>query len=167
VTISLDQLKALAKAEGLGFFLDPDRPAIILNFSGSNGPYMLAMLVELDGRFIQFRTVGYGKCPSDHPNLQAVLRVLGEMDYRFRLTKFGWDPSDGEIVGYADLWLEDGTLTQGQFGAMLRAFLPAIDIGHARILKTMETGIDPVGTTGIPGGPGIPMPPPMPDPIVV
>jgi len=63
----------------------------------------------------------------------------------------GWDPTDGEIVGYADLWLEDATLTQQQFGAMLGAFIPAIDLGHARIVTTMETGVDPEGS----GGPGV------------
>lgn len=152
MTISLDQLKSLVQAEGLGFFEDPRRPAILLNFSGHNGSYQVIMLVELDGRFIQFRTIGYGSCPSGHPHVAAVLRVVGEMDYRLRLTKFGWDPADGEIVAYADLWLEDGTLTQKQLAAMLRAFLPAIDLGRARIAATMATGVDPDGTTG--GGPG-------------
>jgi Putative bacterial sensory transduction regulator len=167
VTISVDQLKSLAKAEGLGFFVDPNRPAILLNFSGHDGSYQVVMLVELDGRFIQFRTIGYAKCPSDHPNLAAVLRVLGEMDYRLRLTKFGWDPADGEVVGYVDLWLEDATLTQKQFGAMLRALLPAIDMGRARITKTMETGVDPDGTTGRGGGAGTPVVSAPPNPIVV
>jgi hypothetical protein len=165
VTISVDQLKSLAKAEGLGFFVDPSRPAILLNFTGQNGAYSVVMLVELDGRFIQFRTVGYGSCPADHPNLKAVLRVLGEMDYRLRLTKFGWDPNDGEIVGYADLWLEDATLTSKQFAAMLRAFLPAIDLGRLRITRTMETGVDPDGTSG--GGTRIPAEPARDEPIVV
>ncbi len=152
MTISLDQLKSLVRAEGLAFFEDPSRPAILLNFKGNNGAFMMVMLVELDGRFMQFRTVGYGSCPPGNPNLPAVLAVLGEMDYRLRLTKFGWDPSDGEIVAYADLWLEDGVLTQHQLAAMLRAFLPAIDIGLPRIMKTIETGIDPDGTTGGGGG---------------
>ena len=157
MTISLDKLKSLVKAEGLAYFEDPSRPAILLNFKGNNGAYMMVMLVELDGRFMQIRTIGYGSCPADHPHLEAVLRVLAETDYRLRLTKFGWDPNDGEIVAYADLWLEDGTLTQRQLAAMLRAFLPAIDMGRARINATMATGVDPDGTTGVAGGGGRPV----------
>jgi len=166
VTISIDKLKDLVKAEGLGFFVDPSRPAILLNFSGHNGAYMVVMIVELDGRFMQFRTVGYGSCPSDHPHLDAVLRVLGEMDYRLRVTKFGWDPKDGEIVAYADLWLEDATLTQKQLASMLRAFLPAIDLGRARLNATMATGVDPDGTTAGDGGPG-PVTPSLPQDLKV
>jgi hypothetical protein len=150
VTITLDKLRSLAERQGLKYFIAPDRPALAMGFTGLTGSYQVIMLVELDGRFLQFRTMGYGKCPSDHPHLEAVLRILGELDYKLRLTKFGWDPTDGEIVGYIDLWLEDATLTQHQFEAMLGAFLPAIDQGHARIAKTMETGIDPEA----PGGPG-------------
>lgn len=159
MTISVDQLRSLVKAEGLNYFVDPSRPAILLNFNGHNGSYMMVMLVELDGRFMQFRTVGYGSCPPGHPHLEAVQRVLLEMDYRLRLTKFGWDPNDGEIVAYADLWLEDATLTQKQLAAMLRAFLPAIDLGNARITATMATGVDPDGTTG-----GVRSPSPVPTP---
>jgi len=167
MTITLDQLKSLVQAEGLAFFEDPRRPAILLNFTGNNGAYMIVMIVELDGRFIQFRTLGYGSCPADHENLLPVLKVLGDMDYRYRLTKFGWDPADGEIVGYADLWLEDNTLTQRQLAAMLRAFLPAIDQGRPRIARTIETGIDPGAATGGGGGVSTPVPAPTRDPVSV
>ena len=148
MTITVDQLKKLAEGQGLKYFLAPDRPALLMGFAGVTGSYQVLMMVELDGRFLQFRTTGYGKCPAEHPNLEAVLRVIGDLDYRFRLAKFGWDPSDGEIVGYADLWLEDATLTPRQFAGMLGAFLPAIDLAHARIGMTLATGVDPEGKTG-------------------
>ncbi len=148
MTIKIDQLKKLAEGQGLKYFLAPDRPALLMGFAGVTGSYQVLMLVELDGRFLQFRTTGYGQCPMGHPNLEAVLRVIGDLDYRFRLAKFGWDPSDGEIVGYADLWLEDATLTPRQFAGMLGAFLPAIDLAHARIGMTLATGVDPEGKTG-------------------
>ena len=145
MSITLDNLKSLATKEGLKYFLAPDRPALLMGFSGLTGSYQVVMVLELEGRFLQFRTIGYASCPVGHPHLDAVLRVLGSLDYKLRLTKFGWDPSDGEIVGYVDLWLEDGSLTQKQFASMLAAFLPAIDMGHERIARTIETGVDPGG----------------------
>jgi hypothetical protein len=148
MAVTLDKLKSLASAEGLKYFLAPDRPAILATFGGLTGNFQVIMLVELDGRFLQFRTIGYASCPAAHPHLEAVLKVLASLDYKLRLTKFGWDPSDGEIVAYADLWLEDATLTQKQFAAMLAAFLPAMDLGHERIQKTIDTGVDPEGPGG-------------------
>ena len=155
MALTLDKLKQLATAEGLKFMAAPERQALLLMFSGMNGgSYQVVMPVELDGRFLQFRTVAYMHCTLDNPNLGAVLRVIGDLDYRLRLTKFGWDPSDGEIVGYADLWLEDATLTQKQFSAMLHVYLPAIDLAHARLTTTMETGRDPEAGGGSGGNSG-------------
>jgi hypothetical protein len=81
-----------------------------------------------------------------------VLRVLGHLNYRFRLTKFGWDPKDGEIVAYADVWVEDGDLTQRQFGALFKSLIPAIDLAYKRLSTVMETGSDP--GDGMPAGAG-------------
>jgi hypothetical protein len=162
VTITIEKLKSLTEHQGLKYFVAPDRPALMMGFGGTSGPLQVILHIDLDGRFVQFRTLGYGSCPASHPHVDAVLRVIGALDYKYRLTKFGWDPTDGEIVAYADLWLEDATLTQGQFAAMLGAFIPVIDQGHARIAKTIETGVDPeIGPvisefptrTGSPGGP--------------
>ena len=95
------------------------------------------------GRFLQVRTVGYLHCPDDHPSIDEVLRVLGHLNFQLRLTKFGWDPSDGEIVAYTDIWVEDGDLTQKQFNALMRSLLPAIDLNYKRLTGTIETGKDP------------------------
>ena len=141
--MTIEELKALAEGEDLKYFIAPDRPMLLMGFGLLNGNYQIGVSLELDGRFIQFRTVAYLHCPSDNPHVEAVLRVLGHLNYQLRLTKFGWDPSDGEIVGYADVWLEDGTLTQKQFSSILHSLLPGIDVNYPRLTKTIETGEDP------------------------
>jgi len=150
--MSFEQLKRLASDQGLKYFVAPDDPTLLMTFSGVFGTYQVVMKLELDGRFLQFRTVGYGLCPKSHPHCGAVLEVLGALDYLLRVTKWGWDPNDGEIVACADLWFEDAVVTPEQFQALLGAFLPAIDVGHHRIEVTMQTGIDP----------GLELPPPIP-----
>lgn len=141
--MKFEELKKLTEGEGLKYFVAPDRPVIMLGMGGIYGHYQIVIPLELDGRFLQLRTVGYLSCPTDHPNLAAVLRVLGELNYRLRLTKFGWDPSDGEIAAFVDVWLEDGTLTQAQFSKLFQAFVPGIDLNYIRISRTIETGTDP------------------------
>lgn len=143
MTVSIQQLQTLASGAGLKCFMAPDRPAMLMGFSGKFGSYQVVATTQLDGRFMQLRTMGYGSCPADHPHLGAVLKVIAELDYKLRLSKFAWDVSDGELLAYADLWVEDATITQAQFVAMLRAFIPAIDLAHPRLVKTVETGVDP------------------------
>lgn len=152
MAMTLETLKKLCDGEGLKYFMAPDRPAAMMVFGGPNGRFQVIAKVEVDGRFVQVRTIAYLHCPADHPHLLPVLRVLGQLNYQLRLVKFGWDPSDGEIAVYADVWVEDGQLTQSQFGALFRSLVPAIDLNCQRLTRTIETGQDPGEVTAQGGG---------------
>lgn len=143
MALKLDDLKKLCEGEKLKYFIDPDRPVVMMGFGGIHGRYQVIVALEVDGRFLQVRTISYLHCPADHPHIVPVLKILGHLNYRLRMIKFGWDPSDGEIVAYADVWLEDGRLTQSQFGALFKSIIPAMDLNYKRLTETMETGTDP------------------------
>ncbi|MGD2215755.1 MAG: YbjN domain-containing protein [Gemmatimonadales bacterium] len=143
MALKLAELEKLVEAEDMRYFRDPTRDALMLGAKGISGRYQFVILLELDGQFLQFRTINYQYCTANHKHLNAVLQVLGALNYRLRLAKFGWDESDGEIVVYADHWIMDGKVTQEQFSRMLHNYLPAVDLSNPRIAKTMETGEDP------------------------
>ena len=160
MALTMERLKNQVGAIPLRFFIDPDRDALMLGATGLNGRYQFLILLELDGEFLQFRTIGYHSCPLDHPNVDETLRVLGELNYRLRFIKFGWDPADGEIVAYGDAWISDGDLAQGQIGRMAKSFMSIMDLQYARIDATIQTGedpgeVDPFGPDG-PGGADLP-----------
>lgn len=155
MSITLDRLKTLLDGQGVRYFQDPRLPVLMMNFAGRFGTYQVVMQIDLDGRFLLFRSIGYAHCPKNQPNLAVVLQVLGSLDYTMRTTKWGWDPNDGEIVACLDAWLEDATVTETQFRLWLSTFLPAIDLAHQRITTAMTTGVDP--------GLAMPTPPPVPD----
>jgi hypothetical protein len=143
MTMDIERLKELCEEEDLRYFLDPRREAVMMGFGGIFGRYQIIVPIEVDGRFVQFRTVNYLHCPDDHSHIEVVLRILGERNYRLRMVKFGWDPSDGEIVAFADVWVEDGEMTQKQFSSTLKSLVTAIDMNSKRITEAMETGEDP------------------------
>jgi hypothetical protein len=143
MAMTMDEIKRLCKKEDIRVFEDPNRPALLAHFGGANGSYQVVTLLELDGIFLQLRTIGWLHCAPDHPALTEVLKAVGEENYRRRLVKIGWDPADGELVAYADVWIEDGTLTQQQFSRMLHNYLPVMDMAYGRLKKTIETGHDP------------------------
>ena len=64
--MTIDRLKELCEGEDLKYFLAPDRPMVTLGFGGSTGRFQFVIPIELDGRFLQIRTVGYLSCPADH-----------------------------------------------------------------------------------------------------
>jgi len=143
MSMTLDELKTILDQEGLKYFVDPKRPVVMLGARGLFGSFHCVIRLDNDGQFLQFRTVSYMYCPADHPNIAAVLRLLASLNYRLRMVKFGWDPSDGEIVVYADCWLVDSGITRQQFSRMMTSYLPTLDIFSDRIRKVIDTGDDP------------------------
>ncbi|HSH76075.1 MAG TPA: YbjN domain-containing protein [Longimicrobiales bacterium] len=146
--MTMDELQALVRGQDLKYFVDPDRDALLLGVRGLHASYRFVISLQVDGTFLQFRTIDYLQCGADHPHHALVLRVLAAINVEKRLVKFAWDASDGEIVAYADVWLEDGTLTERQFRRMLQNFMPTVDFAHERIRQTLESGRDP-GEEGI------------------
>ncbi len=143
MTCSLSQLRELLDGEGLRYYLIPDQDGVMLTMIGSDNHYQFKILLEFAGEFLQFRSINNLHCPLGHPHLDAALQVLGELNYRLRLIKFGWDPADGEIVAYADCWIEDAVITQVQFGRMAGAFMSILDDEHPRIKEAIESGVVP------------------------
>jgi len=154
MTLTMEMIKSLTEGEGLKYFLDPNRDALMMGARGVNGSYQLLLLLEVDGKFIQFRSMNYHSCPEGHEHLEATLKVLGDLNFRLRFVKFGWDPSDGEIAVYGDVWIEDGDITQKQFGRMVHAYLSMMDLNYARIDKVIQTGEDSGGLENPDGGGG-------------
>jgi hypothetical protein len=143
MAITMERLRGLLEAQGLHYFVDPSRNALFLGINGLGGTHQFFVMHELEGRFIQFRTLNYHSCPDHHPSLHALLELLAELNYRLRFVKFSRDPLDGEIVVYGDVWLMDGDLSNDQFAQIIQSYMSLLDYNHPRIRATLETGTDP------------------------
>lgn len=142
MALTLEELKRLMAAEGLGYFVDPNRPVVMCGARGLNAFYEFTVSLDLNGEFLQFRTMRYLHCPADSPRAEVVHKVLLDLNYQLRFVKYAWDSSDGEIVVYADVWLMDGTLTEKQFGRALANFVSSLDLHYPRVSKAISEGAD-------------------------
>ena len=167
MAITFAQLQDLMKKEGYNFYLAQNEPTLRFWIRGLFGQYDILVPLQDDGRFLQFRTMNYLTCPPQHLNLPGVLKTLLTINSQKRLIKFAWNPAEGEIVAYADIWLMDNQLTQEQFSRMLGSFVPGIDVCYPRIKTALETGKDPgeqnplVSAKPPPSGAPTPTPPPL------
>jgi len=142
MALTFTQLQELVKKEKIQYFIAPDRPLVRFGIRGVFGQHEIVISLQDDGRFVQFRTVGYLNCLSNHPNLNVMLQTLATINFTKRLVKYAWDSSDGEIVAYADLWVMDNQVTQEQFSRMMSNFIPGIDEAYRRIKGASESGKD-------------------------
>ena len=143
MAIKNDDLQKLLTAEGMQFFIHPQTSALLFHFTGMFARHQAVVSLQSDGTFLQFRSLGYMRCPDSHPHLDVILKILGHINYLRKSVKFGWDPADGEIVGYVDHAIEDGGLTQQQFHQLLWVFLVVLDMSSKRLSEALETGHDP------------------------
>lgn len=143
MAITFEELQKLVKNEGMRFFVDPHQAHLMLGIAGMFGRYHVLIMLLNDGEFLQIRSVNNLYCRPDHPHWLEVQRVLGALNLGYRLVKFAWDASDGEIIAFADLWLMDNALTQKQLNRIFANFMPALDVASERLRKTIETGKDP------------------------
>ena len=150
--LTTTELRALLDGAGLHYFLDPAHDAVMLQMGGIFGTYQVLIALHVNGEFLQFRSLRYAMCPREHANNRLVLEVLAAINYRKRTIKFGWDPDDGEIVVYGDLWVKDGTITQQQFDQMAQMYFQGMDLAFGRIQWCLEKGEDPGEVE--PGAPG-------------
>jgi hypothetical protein len=143
MALTMEKLHKLTKAIGFKVFQDPDQDAFLARARGLHGVFEVLILLEVEGQFLQFRTLGYHSCPWGSPNVDPTLRLLAELNYRLRFLKFGWNENDGEIAVYGDMWIADGDVTEQQLDRMLNAYLSALDLNYQRIDQTIKTGRDP------------------------
>jgi hypothetical protein len=164
MAITFQQLQEMVTRQKLRFYVSNDDTILRFSITGLFGAYEIAICLQDNGAFLQFRTFNYHTCTKGHPHLLPVLQTIGQINFARRLVKLGWDPNDGEIMAYADTWIADSGLTDDQLRHMLGNFLTAIDVAHSRLAKTIETGTDPGDpdpaelkariAAGPPGGPG-------------
>jgi hypothetical protein len=140
MAMSIEQLQARFDANELKYHADPTSARLLLRFGGDAGTYDAVVQLESDGRLLQYRSLQLLSCPADHPHLQQTLSLLGRINYETRFPKLGWDPSDGEIVAYADVILEDGELTDAQTRTLTLTFLMALDQAYGKLRKSIEEG---------------------------
>jgi hypothetical protein len=73
------------------------------------------------GEYLDVDALELATCKKDSPALPKVLEAVAHANYKYKVVKFGWDPSDGEIRATVCLPLEDNDqLPSAQVGAMIK-----------------------------------------------
>jgi hypothetical protein len=164
--LSFEGLTAILKDYGVGYWTNPDRPAVLFGMGSTSGRrFMVGASVDGEGSFLQFRSVEYAHCPVTHRHFGAVATLLLSLNYTYRAIKFSVDPKDGEVTAYADLVLLDAEATPAQVMGLLGFFLNVLDEGHERLLSALVTGTDP-GPRAAPPMPPVEAPADEPDDVV-
>ncbi|MDX2255750.1 MAG: CHAT domain-containing protein [Pseudanabaenaceae cyanobacterium bins.39] len=128
---------------GRNFATDQESDRILTELEGENltGKYLSLQLTE-SGEFLQFvipQLLNLANCAY----LEAVLETLVSMGYEYKLVRFEYDPSDGEVRASVELPLEDADLTVGLFTEVLTRLERTLNgLVMPRLQRVMVTGVD-------------------------
>ncbi len=109
-------------------YLELDDEAVFLGIQGDNLEAKVILYLDEEGEYLDMRAVEFAECKADHPNLDGVLLKLAELNYKYRVAKFGWNPTEGEIKAEASIPLEDcSSLDKEQITMFLGLFFSVCD----------------------------------------
>ncbi len=128
--------------------------ALVFTLEG-DPPLLVAGLVSEDGTMFQLRTVGLFR-DGDRDNTLAVQSLLLDLNRRYKMVKFVYDPTDGEVVAWVDVYLGQGELTSVQVDRCLTT-LSTVALPQRDRIRTMATTGEDTGEAS---------PSPVPSPLI-
>jgi hypothetical protein len=107
----------------------------------------VAIGIEVDesGELLTFAAPQIYQCPNDanKNNKLALFQTLLEIQYKYKLVRFTYDPSDGYIVLKVSIPLEDTPLTPRMLNRCLKIIPECLDEYHTDIVEALNEGLLP------------------------
>jgi hypothetical protein len=166
---SIEQIQGFLDEYSLNYRVDEEHDAILIGFGldpeattfrdsdGDSGIQFVIRVLER-GEFLAIFTPQAWNV-DDCPHKAAVFEALASIQTQYKMLRFDYDPSDGEIRPNVELPLEDADLTSRQFHRLLHGMLHGVPRFDCVIRKAMETGT--ISFAGVKDQDGSDPPPPQ------
>lgn len=126
---------------GFGYYTPSTSDSLIL--TGFNlGTTNLEVFIDVRGDFMKIRSRNMTMVRPGSTAFQHLAELLNHMNRCFRFVKFWVDSDDGEVVGEADVWIEDNDLTEAQFNKSLSSFLITMGTAIPQVTKVIISDPD-------------------------
>lgn len=140
MAVTIFDIKNLLNGLGKRYFSNDDHDMIMLPCRCGSRTVHVVLQLQNDGRFLQLISSDFTLAAKDAPNAGAVFEEMLAMNFETKFIKIGRDPSDSKVVGYGDLWVEDGELTEQQLDRMLGNFVSGMSEAQQRLEAAAATG---------------------------
>jgi len=137
---NLTEIKTLLDGIGNRFFANEARDMLMIPCGCAEKTIHVILSLQNEGRFLQLISKDFNATPKDGARSVALFEEMLALNFETKFIKLGRDPSDGEVVGYGDFWIEDGGLTAGQLDRMLGNFVSGMAEAQERLEVVALTG---------------------------
>jgi len=148
--VSLEQVQGFLDEFDLKYHVDEEREAILIGFGvdtektsyrnldGEPGIQFVIQAPE-DGKFLMIfapQAWNVAECPHKAAVFEAIVTIQGQ----YKLMRFDYDPSDGEIRPNVELPAEDAEVTSNQFHRLLLGVYLGVQRYDCVVRHAMRTG---------------------------
>ncbi len=147
---SIEQIQEFLDEYSLNYRVDSEHDAILIGFGldparttfrdsdGDPGIQFVIRVLER-GEFLAIFTPRAWSL-ADCPHKAAVFEALASIQTHYKMLRFDYDPTDGEIRPNVELPLEDADLTSRQFHRLMHGMLHGVPRFDRVIRQAIETG---------------------------
>jgi len=147
---SIEQIQTFLDEYSLNYRVDEEHDAILIGFGlnpesttfrdidGDPGIQFVIRVLER-GEFLAIFTPQAWNV-EDCPHKAAVFEAIASIQTQYKMLRFDYDPSDGEIRPNVELPLEDSDLTSRQFHRLMHGMLHGVPRFDRVIRQAIETG---------------------------
>lgn len=147
---TIDEVKGFLDEHDLKYGVDEGRNAILVGFECNAGesvyrdvdgdPSIRIVIQVLEqGAFLTVCAPNAWNI-AECPHKPAVFEALTAIQMQFKMLRFDYDPTDGELRPNVELPIEDSSLTSRQLHRMIHGILGAVERFHPVIRHAMEHG---------------------------
>lgn len=137
MAMNRSQVAQLLEAQNISYQCPSDQETVILTrFNNMNAK--IGVIFFCTGDSIKVRTHNLMICQPDDPHFEHVLHLINDINRELRFVKLSVDLSDGEVIGEADIWLEDQELSSAQLRTCLANFILGLDTIYPRLQRVIN-----------------------------
>ena len=147
---TIDEVKGFLDEYDLKYAIDEDRNAILVGFgckaeqSGyrdQDGDAHIRIVIQVseNGEFLSVFAPNAWNI-DDCPHKSAVFESLSSIQTQYKMLRFDYDPTDGELRPNMEMPIEDSSLTSRQLHRLIHGMLHAVERFHPVIRHAMEHG---------------------------
>jgi hypothetical protein len=139
MSVNMHNIRQLVRELELSFWISENGSCIAIPYHADNGRRSIDVLIQLheENTFLQFSAALLFNVEDDE-NLIPVLRAINSANHGTRFIKVTYDADSRAIRAYADLWLQDGTMTALQFSTMLNNFACGVLQAQRAVLHAVD-----------------------------
>lgn len=138
--VTMKQIETHLNDRGLKYYVSPDRQNLIVPFPTGGDLLNVTIMVSEDGEYLRCQIPCFLNA-THAVDRQALFIEMLNLNYKLKLAKLGFDPTDDEINVEAALPIEDGSVTDKQLCRLFGSIFHMMNSCRPALMELIRTGM--------------------------